>query len=260
MFFKSGQLPDRYFIKVSFLGTNYHGWQRQKNANSVQSVLAEALSVVLKEKIEITGAGRTDAGVHAREFYAHFDTIHLDGQRRMELVFHLNGYLPFDIAVQEIVPVSTGSHARFSAISRTYQYILAKNKDPFLNGFAFFYSFPLDIQKMNEGAAIIKSHEDFTSFTKLPSDTKTNICQITDIFWERKGDLLLFTISANRFLRNMVRAIVGTLIDLGRNRIQLSDLERIILSKNRSAAGYSVPACGLYLTSVVYPDGVFQTQ
>jgi tRNA pseudouridine38-40 synthase len=256
---KSGQLPDRYFIKLSFLGTNYHGWQKQKNANSVQFVLAEALSVMLKEKIEVTGAGRTDTGVHAREFYAHFDTHYLDEKQRKELVFRMNGYLPFDIAVQEIVPVVTGSHARFSAVSRTYQYILAQTKDPFFSGFAFYYTVPLDIQKMNEGATIIKSYKDFTSFAKLPAETKTNICLVTDMIWEKKGDILLFSITANRFLRNMVRAIVGTLIDIGRNRIQLSDLERIILSKNRSAAGYSVPACGLYLTSIMYPEGVILT-
>ena len=244
---------NRYFIKLSFLGTNYHGWQKQENANSVQFVLSDALSVILKEKIDITGAGRTDTGVHAREFYAHFDFNYLDEKQRMELVYHMNGYLPFDIAIQEVVPVITGSHARFSAVSRTYQYILAQTKDPFFSGFAFYYSFPLDIQKMNEGAAIIKSYKDFTSFAKLPSETKTNICLITDICWEKKGNLLLFSITANRFLRNMVRAIVGTLIGIGQKKIQLSDLERIILSKNRSAAGYSVPACGLYLTSIVYP-------
>ena len=248
---------NRYFIKLSFLGTNYHGWQKQENANSVQFVLAEALSVILKEKTEITGAGRTDAGVHAREFYAHFDACYLDEKQRIELVFHLNGYLPYDISIQEIIPVVPGAHARFSAVSRTYQYILAQTKDPFYSGLAFYYSFPLDVEKMNEGAAIIKSYSDFTSFAKLPSETRTNICLITHICWEKHDNLLVFTITANRFLRNMVRAVVGTLIDLGRKRIQLPDIERIILSKNRSAAGYSVPACGLYLTSVDYPDDVF---
>jgi tRNA pseudouridine38-40 synthase len=253
---KPAQLSNRYFIKLSFLGTNYHGWQKQENANSVQCVLADALSVVLKEKIEVTGAGRTDAGVHAKEFFAHFDTRCLDEKQRMDLVFHLNGYLPYDIAIREIIPVRSGAHSRFSAVSRTYQYILAQKKDPFYDGLAFYYSFPLDIEKMNEGAAILKLNNDFTSFAKVNSDSRTNICMITDIFWKINGDLLVFTITANRFLRNMVRAIVGTLIDLGRNRIQLSDLEEIILSKNRSAAGYSVPACGLYLTSVVYPEDI----
>jgi tRNA pseudouridine38-40 synthase len=250
-------LPYRYFIKLSFLGTNYHGWQTQENATSVQSVLCDALSVIVRERIEITGAGRTDTGVHAREFYAHFDTHYLDEKQRKELVFHLNGYLPFDIAVQEIIPVKAGSHARFSALSRTYQYIIAQAKDPFLSGFAFYYTVPLDIQKMNDGAAIIKSCMDFTSFTKLPAESKTNICLITDINWEKKGDLLLFNITANRFLRNMVRAIVGTLIDLGRGKSSLNDLVGIIETKNRSAAGASVPANGLYLSSIKYPETVF---
>jgi tRNA pseudouridine38-40 synthase len=254
---KSGQLAYRYFIKLSFLGTNYHGWQKQENANSVQSLLSDALFVMLKEKISITGAGRTDTGVHAREFYAHFDNQCLDEKQRKELVFHLNGYLPYDIAIQEIVPVTTGSHARFSAESRTYQYIIVQTKNPFLSGFAFYYSVPLDIQMMNEGAAIIKSCKDFTSFAKLPAETKTNICLVTDIFWEKQGDLLLFNITANRFLRNMVRAIVGTLIDLGRGRSNLDDLRVIIETKNRSTAGASVPACGLYLTSIRYPEKVF---
>jgi tRNA pseudouridine38-40 synthase len=254
---KYGQLSNRYFIRLSFLGTNYHGWQAQENANSVQSVLCDALSVILKEKIDITGAGRTDAGVHAREFYAHFDANYLNEKQRKELVFHLNGYLPYDISVQEIIPVIPGSHARFNAVSRTYQYIIALTKDPFFYGLAFHYSVPLDVQKMNEGAAIIKSCKDFTSFAKLPAETKTNICQITDIFWENKGSLLLFNITANRFLRNMVRAIVGTLIDLGRGKNDLGGLNEIIETKNRSSAGASVPACGLYLTSVRYPDNIF---
>jgi tRNA pseudouridine38-40 synthase len=255
---KSGQLPNRYFIKLSFLGTNYHGWQKQENANSVQSVLSNALSVISKEKITLTGAGRTDTGVHAREFFAHFDTSYLDEKQRAELVFHLNGYLPYDIAIQAIVPVTTRSHARFSAVSRTYQYIIARSKDPFLAGFAYYYSVPLDIHLMNEGASILKSCNDFTSFAKLPAETKTNICLINDIKWEKKGDLLLFTINANRFLRNMVRAIAGTLIDLGRGRSCLNELKEIIEAKNRSAAGPSVPACGLYLTSIQYPDEIFQ--
>jgi tRNA pseudouridine38-40 synthase len=258
LYIKSGQLLYRYFIRLSFLGTNYHGWQKQENANSVQSILCDALSVILRESITLTGAGRTDAGVHAREFYAHFDTNLLDEKQRIELVSHLNGYLPFDIVIHEIVPVTTGSHARFSAVSRTYQYIITRTKDPFLSGFAFYYSVSLDIQKMNEGAAIIKSCKDFTSFAKLPAETKTNLCNVTDIIWEKKGNLLLFNITANRFLRNMVRAIVGTLIDIGRGKNDLLELQEIIETKNRSAAGASVPACGLYLTSIRYPDEIFQ--
>jgi tRNA pseudouridine38-40 synthase len=254
---KSRWLQNRYFIKLSFMGANYHGWQQQNNADSIQSVLGNALSVILKEKITLTGAGRTDAGVHAREFYAHFDHDFQDKKQRQELIHHLNGYLPGDIAIQEIIPVEPQSHARFTAVSRTYQYLISRKKDPFMTGFAYHYSVPLDIQLMNEGAGVIKSCSDFTSFAKLPAETKTNICLITEIYWEQKENLLVFTVTADRFLRNMVRAIVGTLIDLGRGRNDLEDLKRIIDSKNRSAAGTSVPACGLYLTSVRYPDEIF---
>ena len=251
-------MANRYFIKLSFIGANYHGWQTQKNANSVQTILNDAISIMLKEKITTTGAGRTDAGVHAREFFAHFDTIHdLDETLRKELILHLNGYLPGDIGIHEIFLVQPDAHARFSAVSRTYQYIIARTKDPFLHGFAYYYSVPLDIQRMNEGATIIKSCSDFTAFAKLPGDTKTNICHITDIFWEKKKDQFLFTITADRFLRNMVRAIVGTLIDLGRGKNDLGNLKVIIESRNRSLAGMSVPACGLYLTSIIYPPKFF---
>ena len=251
-------MKHRYFIKLSFLGTNYHGWQTQKNANSVQSVLNESLSVILREKITCTGAGRTDAGVHAKVFYAHFDTIGVieEGQKE-DLIFHLNGFLPADIAIHDIFSVQPDSHSRFSAISRTYQYLMNQSKDPFMTGYSFFCSWPLNIEDMNEGAAIIQSYSDFTSFAKLPYETKTNICRITDIFWEKKEHILLFTVTADRFLRNMVRAIVGTLIDLGRGKTDLNDIKRIIESKNRSSAGASVPACGLYLTSIQYPDKIF---
>jgi tRNA pseudouridine38-40 synthase len=255
-----GACKNRYFIRFSFLGTNYHGWQTQNNAISVQSVLNETLSVLLKERITCTGAGRTDAGVHAKEFYAHFDTIKLiDEVQRNNLVFHMNGFLPDDIAIQKVFPVNPAAHARFSAVSRTYQYFIGQTKDPFMTGLSFCYTVPLDIPKMNEGAEIIKTCSDFTSFAKLPSETKTNICQIKNIYWEKKGSTLLFTITADRFLRNMVRAIVGTLIDMGRGKTDLKDLKTIIESKNRSAAGSSVPACGLYLTSIVYPDEIMLT-
>ena len=251
-------MTNRYFIKLSFIGANYHGWQTQENANSVQSNLNEALSVIIKEKITTTGAGRTDAGVHAREFFAHFDTIqHLNETQRKELILHLNGFLPSDIGIHEIFQVRPDAHARFSAVSRSYQYIIVQTKDPFLFGFAYHYSVPLDIQKMNEGATIIKSCSDFTSFAKLPCDTKTNICHITDIFWVKKKNQLFFTITSDRFLRNMVRAIVGTLIDIGRGKIGLDNLKVIIEIRNRSAAGMSVPACGLYLTSIKYPPELF---
>jgi len=259
LFRKTGFVKNRYFIRLSFLGTSYHGWQIQKNAISVQSILDETLSVILKEKIASTGAGRTDSGVHAREFYAHFDTKQtLDEDKRKNLSTHMNGYLPDDIGIHGIFPVKPDSHARFSAVSRTYQYIISQAKDPFMIGFSYYYTVPLNIKKMNQGAVIIKACRDFSSFAKLPSETKTNICHITDISWKKRGDMLIFTITADRFLRNMVRAIVGTLIDLGRGRIDFHELNEIIESRNRSSAGASVPACGLYLTSILYPDNIFE--
>jgi tRNA pseudouridine38-40 synthase len=246
---------NRYFIKLSFDGTHYHGWQAQDNSLSIQAVLNNALSVVLKKEISATGAGRTDAGVHAKEFYAHFDTdLSFDDENTRNLIYHLNGFLPEDIAIQNVFNVPDDAHARFSAISRTYQYIITPEKDPFLTGRVYRYSGPLDIDQMNRGADILKNCSDFTSFAKLPSDTKTNICRVTEAHWCRKNGQIVFTVTADRFLRNMVRAIVGTLIDLGRNRIKLEDIETIILAKDRSAAGYSVPACGLYLISIRYPE------
>ena len=250
-------MKSRYFIRLSFLGTRYQGWQKQKNGPSVQAALSDALSVVGREMVDVTGAGRTDSGVHAREFYAHFDGRPMCKKERDEMVFHLNGYLPYDIAVQQIIPVVSEAHARFSAVSRTYEYVITTRKNPFLEGLAYFYPGFLDIGKMNKGTDVLKLNDDFTSFSKLPSDAKTNICRITEIYWEQKGDLLVFSITANRFLRNMVRAIVGTLLDLGRGKIEIPDLHEIIRKRDRRTAGYSVPACGLYLTKVIYPGEIF---
>lgn len=248
----------RYFLHISFNGETFRGWQSQHNATSVQSTLRDALSVVLRKPVEVTGAGRTDAGVHAREFYAHFDfPDELSVSEKTTLVHHLNGYLPDAIAVKEILPVKLEAHSRFSAKSRTYQYFISKKKDPFLQAWSWFYPGNLDIELMNKGAAILKNTHDFTSFAKLPKETKTNICVVEYAKWEHKGDTMVFTITADRFLRNMVRAIVGTLAELGRGKISMADLDEIILSKNRSAAGYSVPANGLFLIKITYPEEIF---
>ncbi|MCX6243843.1 MAG: tRNA pseudouridine(38-40) synthase TruA [Bacteroidetes bacterium] len=248
----------RYFIRLSFNGESFHGWQRQNNAHSIQSALKDALTVVLREPTDVTGAGRTDAGVHAREFFAHFDSgKELSLSERKELINHLNGYLPASISIHAILPVTQDAHARFSARSRTYQYFITKKKDPFLQAFSWYYPGDLDVPAMNLGAAILKENLDFTSFAKLPAETKTNICHVENAIWEKREDLLVFTITADRFLRNMVRAVVGTLIDLGRGKITPEDLQRIILSKDRCAAGFSVPASGLFLVSVKYPPGIF---
>lgn len=216
------------------------------------------MAVVLREPVEIVGAGRTDAGVHAHEFYAHFDlSRELTQPERKELLYHLNGYLPDAISISEILPVRNNAHSRFSASSRTYQYYIARKKDPFRQAFSWYYPGKLDRDLMNKGAEVIKKNLDFTSFAKLPKETKTNICHVEYAAWEEKGDLLVFTITADRFLRNMVRAVVGTLVELGRGKIDLEDLKKIILSKDRGAAGYSVPANGLFLVSVNYPEEIF---
>jgi tRNA pseudouridine38-40 synthase len=248
----------RYFISLSFNGESFHGWQRQHNAQSIQSVLKDALTVILRDPTEVTGAGRTDAGVHAREFFAHFDSPkELSPPKIKKLIYNLNGYLPGAISLHAIVPVKPDAHARFSALSRTYQYFIAQQKDPFRQAFSYYYPGKLDVALMNRGAAILKDNLDFTSFAKLPSGTKTNICHIDHALWEEKDQLLVFTITADRFLRNMVRAVVGTLIELGRGKISLEDLSRIVLAHDRCAAGYSAPANGLFLVSVKYPPTIF---
>ena len=248
----------RYFIRLAFNGTAYHGWQIQKNANSVQQSLSNALSLLLHEPIDLTGAGRTDAGVHAWDYYAHFDLENpLDEAGRVNLVFKLNGFLPKDIVINDILPVKPEANARFSARSRTYRYVISTCKNPFLAGYAYYLYGKLNLDLMNKGAAILLETKDFTSFSKVNTDTKTNICTVTYARWEREGDELVFTIKANRFLRNMVRAIVGTLLELGRERITLDDFKRVIASKNRSDAGGSVPACGLFLSNIEYPGEIF---
>jgi len=242
----------RYFIYLSYRGTAYHGWQVQPNGVSVQETLTKALATVLRcEDIEIVGAGRTDTGVHARMMVAHFDAEIKDFSPE-ELVFKLNSLLPNDISVQKIEQVKPTAHARFDAVSRTYEYHIITSKNVFLNGLAARFAGNIDLRKMNETAAVLLEYSDFTSFSKLHTDVKTNLCTITKAEWEQRGDVLVFTITANRFLRNMVRAIVGTLLDVGRGKISTNDFRNIIEEKNRCSAGSSVPAEGLYLVNVEY--------
>ena len=249
---------NRYFIRLAFNGTAYHGWQIQKNAGSVQQSLTNALTLLLHEPIVLTGAGRTDAGVHAWDYYAHFDLKdQLDEDQRKNLVFKLNGFLLEDIVINDILQVISGANARFSAKSRTYRYVISTCKNPFLTGYAYYLYGKLNLDLMNKGAAILLDTRDFTSFSKVNTDTKTNICSVSYANWEKEGDELVFTIKANRFLRNMVRAIVGTLLELGRERITLDDFKHIIASRNRSDAGGSVPACGLFLANIEYPEEIF---
>ncbi|MEI7490844.1 MAG: tRNA pseudouridine(38-40) synthase TruA [Bacteroidota bacterium] len=247
----------RYFISLAYDGTHYHGWQAQKNAISIQTVLSDALCMMLKESISLTGCGRTDAGVHAREYFAHLDLERdLSLSQLNKLVFKLNSYLGKDIAIRRIFHVRNDAHARFSASLRTYKYYISMEKDPFLVNKSYYHYGPIDIDMMNRGAELIMKYSDFTSFSKVDSDTKTRICKVSHARWERSENLLIFTISADRFLRNMVRAIVGTLLDLGTGKMSLRDLKLVIEAKNRSDAGDSVPAGGLFLERVVYPDDI----
>ena len=241
----------RYFLKFAYKGTNYHGWQSQPNDISVQSVLTEKISLLLRQPIELVGAGRTDAGVHARCMYAHFD---LDNAitDTANIVRKLNSLLPIDIAVDDLFQVADDMHARFSAKFRTYRYYVSTKKSPFLNDLAVRFLFNLDVEKMNEAAAKLLDYKDFTSFSKVHTDVKTNDSDVTYAKWERTDDMLIFTITANRFLRNMVRAVVGTLVEVGKGKMTVEQFCETIEKKNRCAAGMSVPACGLYLEEVGY--------
>jgi len=245
----------RYFIELSFKGTRYHGWQVQPNALSVQEVMETTFSTFMRQKIEITGAGRTDTGVHASFYVAHFDVDELPFSPP-DLVEKLNRFLPADIALHRIYPVKPEAHARFSATRRTYQYHIARTKDPFTLETCYQFLHPLDVDAMNEAAAMLRAYSDFTSFSKLHSDVKTNLCKVEEAYWRTEGNQLVFTISADRFLRNMVRAIVGTLIDVGRGKTTIGEWVAIIEKKDRCAAGTSAPPQGLFLTGIDYPDEI----
>ncbi len=246
----------RYFIYLSFNGTAYSGWQIQPDAPSVQQTLQEALFTFLRTKIDVTGAGRTDAGVHAAEMVAHFDLSEPKDCGWMKN--KLNGILPTDIAVKKIVPVIETAHARFDAISRTYKYYLNMEKSPFDRDFSLRQILPLDFDLMNEVAKQLLDVADFTSFSKLHTDTKTNNCKVSQAYWEQISEgKWVFTITADRFLRNMVRAIVGTLLMVGRHQISSSEFAEIVASKDRCKAGDSAAARGLFLEKVEYPDHLF---
>lgn len=242
----------RYFLKLSFNGKNYHGWQVQLNAHSVQAEVDKALSILLKENINTLGCGRTDTGVHAKIFYAHFDCISEITQH--DFVHHLNCLMPLDIAIQKLIKVDDHSHARFDATSRTYEYFLYHHKNPFLNESATFFPYTLDLDKMNNACNILKEYTDFSCFSKSRTQTKTNDCKIAEAFWRTEEDQTVFRITADRFLRNMVRAIVGTMTELGENKIGEKKFREIIEGKSRSDAGFSVPAKGLYLVGVDYAN------
>jgi len=240
---------------MAYNGTAYHGWQIQPNGVSVQEILTKALTTIFRHEVEITGAGRTDSGVHARLMVAHFDT---DAEVLPDnIVSRLNSLLPNDIAVSQIKEVKPDAHARFDAISRRYEYVITTQKDVFKHQFAARVN-PLNFERMNDAALVLLEYTDFTSFSKLHTDVKTNNCKIVHAFWKQQNDNeWIFSIEADRFLRNMVRAIVGTLFDVGLGKITIEEFRQIIEAKNRCKAGSSVPAKGLFLVDIQYPNDIF---
>jgi tRNA pseudouridine38-40 synthase len=243
----------RYFIQLAYDGSLYHGWQMQPNAITVQELLDKAMSVFFRQPIETLGCGRTDAGVHATDFYAHFDVEGVEEVKVLNAITGINAMLPYQIAAKRMIPVHDDAHARFDATARAYQYYLHFEKNPFKLNRSWLVKDQLDVKAMNEAAAVLLKYTDFSCFSKSNTQTFTNNCKITKAVFEQQEDGLVFTIQADRFLRNMVRAIMGTLVEIGKKEINLADFKLIIESKNRSKAGQSVPACGLYLVKIEYP-------
>ena len=246
----------RYFLTLAYNGTSFHGWQRQPNASSVQQALEEALTTLLRKPIAITGAGRTDTGVHAKEMIAHFEAD-LSVEEEENLPYLLNRFLKEDIVIHRLERVKAYAHARFDATARTYEYHLGFQKNPFKQQLYYYFHLPVSVEKMNEAAQILLTYEDFEAFAKTHSDVKTFLCDVTKADWESTAEGAIFTITANRFLRNMVRAIVGTLLEIGTGKIEVADMHKIIQSKDRGEAGFSVPAAGLYLTEIQYPKSIY---
>lgn len=244
---------NRYFIELSYDGTSYHGWQTQPNGITVQECLDKALSTYFRQPIASLGCGRTDAGVHAKQFYAHFDASDVTTTAVVNAVGGLNALLPYTIGIKRIFEVKMDAHARFDAVARSYQYYLHFEKDPFKLNRSWLYKGTLDVAKMNQAAAILLDFIDFSCFSKSKTQTFTNNCKIVKAGFEEGENGLIFNITADRFLRNMVRAIVGTLVLVGKGDLEVEGMVEIIESKNRSNAGQSVPACGLYLTKIEYP-------
>lgn len=245
-------VTQRYFLELAFDGTEFHGWQVQKNAHTVQEALNSALAILLRHDVETVGCGRTDTGVHARQLYAHFDTDKILEEKDLK---SLNALLPITVVAQRWILVPSGAHSRFDATSRSYEYWIHFKKNPFLINKSCWLQNgqDLDVTKMNQAAQQLLQYQDFSCFSKSHTQTSTNNCKITHAQWETTPYGLKFCITADRFLRNMVRSIVGTLIEIGNSKMSLYDLDVILHSKNRSKAGVSMPACGLYLTSVTYP-------
>jgi tRNA pseudouridine38-40 synthase len=246
----------RYFFEISYNGTHYHGWQNQKNAVGVQQVVEEALSKLLREEISIVGSGRTDTGVHCVQQFFHAD-IEKEFNAK-DLVHRLNAFLPKDIAIRNIFPVRHEAHARYDAYERSYQYKITRVKDPLLVGYAYYFFRELDVPTMERASALLLGEHDFECFSKVKTDVNHFICNIKEASWNQKGDVLVFTVTANRFLRGMVRAIVGTLLDVGNGKLTIRQFQEILKSKDRKKAGMNAPPEGLYLTQVKYHKSVFK--
>lgn len=241
----------RYFLEIAYKGTQYSGWQLQPNQPTVQAAIEKALFTVLRRETGVLGCGRTDAGVHASQYFLQFDTPEkLDSGN---LVYRLNGLLDYDVAVKRIIPVSSDAHARFDATERTYQYFIHNQKNPFLQDRSLYVSEKIDLDAMNKASELLLENEDFESFSKVHTEVNNFNCNVSHAKWSQLQDQWMFEITANRFLRNMVRAVVGTLLDVGSGKITFSDFEEVIQSRSRSRAGKSVAARGLFLTSVKYP-------
>lgn len=248
----------RYFIQFSYFGKLYHGWQNQPNAITVQEVLEAVLSKLLRNKVEIVGAGRTDSGVHAKQMFGHFDFERITNLDN--LIYRINAFLPNDIAVKDIIPVQENAHARFDALERSYEYWICTEKDPFLKDAAHYVRANLNLDLMNKASKLLLGKQDFECFSKSKTDVRTYICDVKSAKWILEKDKLVFKITADRFLRNMVRAVVGTLVNVGLNKYEINHVKTILKSKDRSQAGVSVPAKGLYLTSVIYPNAIFKNE
>jgi len=245
----------RFLFEISYLGTNYSGWQSQLNATGIQEVVEKCLSTVLRQKLTIVGSGRTDAGVHCAQQFFHVDIE--KSFDREKLVVQMNSFLPPDIAIRSISQIKPDVSARYDATERAYEYIITRKKDPLRIDRAFYYFKEVDMKTMNKAAALLVGAHDFEAFSKVKTDVNHFICTIKEAEWNQKGDLLVFSIAANRFLRGMVRAIVGTLLDTGTGKISLKEFQEILKSKDRKKAGMNVPAEGLYLVKVKYPRGIY---
>lgn len=246
----------RYFIELSYYGKAYHGWQNQPNAISVQEVLEQALSTLLRETIEVVAAGRTDAGVHAKQMLAHFDTeIDFSSEN---LTYKLNSFLSKDISIHRVIQVSNEAHARFDALSRSYIYKISLNKNVFDYNYSYNFNLTLDIDAMNRACKVLFEYENFKCFSRSNTDVKTYNCNIMKAEWVKENETLIFSITANRFLRNMVRAIVGTMIEIGVGKLSIEQFHEIIKSEDRAKAGASVPGHALYLENIEYPNHIFK--